>query len=344
MIDTLVGIFSWGLFFFKFDKKINNKLSNIKAFFLSFFLLLLTLFSGFVLLFGVLFLLFNQNSNSNKMSFSETKINLNADKIWNLVNNWEKSQGFQPYVKNDKLCQFAENALPNINAWTKAKYDKPEFSYFNYSWNTSYGNSEEAVLNNWVSNTATLKNLKDYYYYSCIKCKANFCVQLFMNVSSPKSYVVSEDINTPWGVAKQISDHTWTMKIGEDAQMGSPDEIFKALNYYRNNKGRSSLVWDDRLANYAKVRASYFTSIGKLDEHAGFNEYVKDPNNLRNLGFWNIGENSSFGYKVNGVHLIEWVYAGDKPHDDNQLNSGWTNVGIGVDNYQTDIIFGAHGM
>ncbi len=145
-----------------------------------------------------------------------------------------------------------------------------------------------------------------------------------------------------WGKAKQISEHSWTMKIGYDSRMATPNEIFTALNDYRIKHGRNSLSWDDRLANYAAQRAQYFTSIGDLDDHAGFNEFLKNEDNVRSLGYYWLGENSSYGYRLEGVHLIEWVYAGDQPHNDNQLNPDWTHVGVGVDGYQTDLIFAAH--
>jgi len=144
-----------------------------------------------------------------------------------------------------------------------------------------------------------------------------------------------------WGQAKQVSEHSWSMKIGLDARMATPQEIFEALNNYRQKHGRNQLAWDDRLATYAQERAAYFTQLGDLDEHKGFSDYVNNEDNLKKLGFWWVGENSSYGYRLEGVHLIEWIYAGDKPHNDNQLNPDWTHVGIGVDGNQSDIIFAA---
>ncbi len=147
-----------------------------------------------------------------------------------------------------------------------------------------------------------------------------------------------------WGIAKQISEHTWTMKIQMDSTMATPREIFDALNEYRYKKRREKLQWDDRLAEYAQSRAQFFTSNGKLDEHAGFSEYVRSIDNVKKLGFWSLGENSSFGYRMNGIHLIEWIYAGDPPHDNNQLMTEWTHVGVGVDGDQTNLIFGGNKM
>lgn len=160
---------------------------------------------------------------------------------------------------------------------------------------------------------------------------------------TPTSTVPTQD-NQEWGKATQLSEHTWTMKVGFDDNMATPLEIFEALNKYRQQHSREALTWDDRLATFAQARASTFTSLGKTDEHAGFVSYTDNIDNVKVLGFWSLGENSSYGYRLTGVHLIEWVYAGDEGHNSNQLNSAWSHVGIGVDGNQTDLIFGGNKM
>ena len=142
-----------------------------------------------------------------------------------------------------------------------------------------------------------------------------------------------------WGVAKQINEHTWTMQIENDEAMGNVQEILTALNSYRQKKGVAPLSWSDTLSVFAQSRADAFSKNGKLDAHQGFRSMM-DDNGFEKMGFNSLGENSSFGYMVSGVHLIEWVYAGDKPHDDNQLKSEWTHVGIGVSGSATDLVFG----
>jgi uncharacterized protein YkwD len=165
---------------------------------------------------------------------------------------------------------------------------------------------------------------------------------------SPTPYIASNNAvprdDGPWGIAKQLSEHTWTMKVGEDTKMATAKEVFDALNHYRIQKGSSNLTWDDKLADFALKRAQTFVSIGKLDGHAGFESYFKDEQHLKDIGFWGVGENSSYGFKMEGVHLIEWVFAGDKPHDDNQLDSSWTHVGIGVSETGVDLVFGKDKM
>lgn len=145
-----------------------------------------------------------------------------------------------------------------------------------------------------------------------------------------------------WGVSKQIEGVTYTIKVQDDNQTATAQEILDALNNYRKTHGVGVLSWDNNLANFAQSRADKFNSEQKLDNHAGFNELFKNPDNAKNIGFLRLGENSSLGFTLSGVHLIEWVYASDAPHNNNQLNSSWTHVGIGVSGNATDLVFGGN--
>jgi len=144
----------------------------------------------------------------------------------------------------------------------------------------------------------------------------------------------------PWGVAQQIDDVTWTMKVGQDEKMATPKEIWEALNEYRKVQGSQILNWDTKLADYAQSRSKYLNSKGTTDKHEGFSNFLNNEDGFNKLGFTSLGENISYGYRLNGVHTIEWMYAGDKPHNDNQLNNRWNYVGIGVDGLATCLIFG----
>lgn len=157
--------------------------------------------------------------------------------------------------------------------------------------------------------------------------------------SPTETPTVQDNAEKPWGVAKQIDEYTWTMKVANDSQMATAQETLSALNAYRQKNGKPALSWDDKLAAYAQSRVETFVSQGQTDKHAGFSDFINNQDGFSKLGFNSVGENSSFGYKLLGVHLIEWVYAGDKPHDDNQLNSAWTHVGIGIKEVATDLIF-----
>jgi uncharacterized protein YkwD len=144
----------------------------------------------------------------------------------------------------------------------------------------------------------------------------------------------------PWGIAKQVDEVTWTMKVGQDQTMATPKEILTALNIYRQRNGSQILNWDEKLTSYAQTRAIYLNGMKAVDKHKGFTDFVENQDGFNKLGFTTLGENISYGYKLNGVHIIEWMYAGDKPHNDNQLNNKWNYVGIGVDGLATCLIFG----
>lgn len=159
-------------------------------------------------------------------------------------------------------------------------------------------------------------------------------------VVKKRIYPTPTDDGTPWGVARQVGEVTWTMKIGEDEKMATAKEIWNALNNYRQSHGSQILNWDTKLADYAQNRAVYLNSIKNVDEHKGFSDFLNNKDGFNKLGFTALGENISYGFKLNGVHTIEWMYAGDKPHNDNQLDNRWNYVGIGVDGLATCLIFG----
>jgi uncharacterized protein YkwD len=154
----------------------------------------------------------------------------------------------------------------------------------------------------------------------------------------------SEKTKGVWGVAERIDEYTYTMQVEQDPVMGSAQEILTALNSYRQRHGSGPLSWDDKLADFAKSRANFFIEKNTLDSHAGFLDYVNNQDGFKKLGFYSVGENSSLGFNLTGVHLIEWVYAGDEGHNNNQLNKDWQYVGIGVNGTATDVIFAGSRM
>lgn len=153
---------------------------------------------------------------------------------------------------------------------------------------------------------------------------------------------LSEGDTFPWGIAQQIDEHTWTMKIEQDPVMSTPQELFQALNAYRQVHGSSILEWNQTLADYAQSRAQFFVDQKTLDSHAGFQNFLENEDGFNKLGFRGLGENASYGYRLSGVHLIEWIYAGDEPHNKNQLNPDWHYVGIGIVDTASCLIFGAN--
>lgn len=144
---------------------------------------------------------------------------------------------------------------------------------------------------------------------------------------------------SPYGQATKVAEHTYELKLPPDISMAGAQEIFNALNAYRQKRGIAPLAWSNTLANYAQSRADFYTSKGSLDSHAGFMDFVNNQDGFKKLGFNHIGENAAYAGPLNGTHLIEWVFAADEEHNSNQLNTEWKSVGIGVSGVATDVIF-----
>lgn len=144
---------------------------------------------------------------------------------------------------------------------------------------------------------------------------------------------------SPYGKATKIADHTYELKLPPDSSMANAQDIFLALNTYRQRMGINVLSWNATLTTYAQSRASFYTSRGSLDAHAGFMNYINNQDGFAKLGFNHLGENAAYAGPLTGQHLIEWVYASDEEHNSNQLNTDWKTVGIGVSGIATDIIF-----
>lgn len=142
-----------------------------------------------------------------------------------------------------------------------------------------------------------------------------------------------------WGVAKKIGEHTYSIKVGEDARMATAQEIVDALNVYRKTKGVGELVVDPKLAEYAQTRADFFKVQKTTDAHAGFSNYLDNEDGFNKLGFTKLGENSYYGGPLFGVHLIEWVFGASPEHNANQLESSWSYVGVGVNSTAVNLIF-----
>lgn len=145
-----------------------------------------------------------------------------------------------------------------------------------------------------------------------------------------------------WGVAEKVAgtQYGWSMKMENDFVMGNMIDIFNALNTYRLKKKKPKLSLSSSLSQFAQQRSQELNANGGVDEHVGFYSHIRNADNRRNLGFNRFGENTSCGYRMTGTHMIEWIFAGDVPHDENQLSERWSAVGIGVSGTCVSLVFG----
>jgi uncharacterized protein YkwD len=145
----------------------------------------------------------------------------------------------------------------------------------------------------------------------------------------------------PQYTAQKINDVTWKVSnIQNDSSMASPQDIYNALNAYRQEHGAQSLLWDSYLASFAQSRADLFAKNGALDSHAGFTEFMNDDG-FSKAGFNSLGENSAYlSGNMSADKIIKDIFGADSAHDGNQLDPSWTHVGVGVNGDAVNVNFG----
>lgn len=155
----------------------------------------------------------------------------------------------------------------------------------------------------------------------------------------PKIVTPKDPDSTPWGVIQKVGDHTYRIRVQNDPVMGTPEEILSALNTLRSRHNAQPLKTDPRLCDYAKSRAQHQNQLGQTDGHAGFIDFLENQDGFKKLGFARVGENSSYGYILSGVHLIEFVYMQSPEHNANQLDPAWDHACAGVAGLTTNLLF-----
>lgn len=46
------------------------------------------------------------------------QVNLDADKLFKLINEWRSSQGFKPYIKDVRLCEISNDRVDDQNKYS----------------------------------------------------------------------------------------------------------------------------------------------------------------------------------------------------------------------------------
>lgn len=275
---------------------------------------------------------------------------IDENQLFDYLNQIRADLNINPLAKSDQLCFYSQTRLNQLLA-ANGNFDQVQKPVYPQNLSAEFIATNVYDLD--IAKNKLLLLQKEHNQTADIAClkvgqsQDGYIITLVLGSSlthSPITITTNPiprltDDSTPWGQAVQIDEHTWTMKVQNDDRMSTVEELFTALNDYRRSKGVSVLTWDQKLADYADSRATYFTSIKTTDGHAGFNDFLTNQDGFNILGFNQLGENTSYGYRMLGVHLIEWIYAGDEPHDKNQRNSIWSHVGIGIDGLSTCLIF-----
>lgn len=119
------------------------------------------------------------------VSYQLSNGGLNADKLFDMSNNYRSSKGLPIFQKDDRICSLAVARAPEINAEIAenrmhAGKNSHNFPYW-FSENIISLGSEEAAFNWWINDEIHRVQIEADYKYSCVACSGFACVQEFTN-------------------------------------------------------------------------------------------------------------------------------------------------------------------
>lgn len=151
----------------------------IKIFVIAFFLIVST-FVGLGIYANV-----RNGDISFRLSPSPTPYVFSERKLWNLINDWKKTQSSEPYIEDSRLCTLAEKRLEEVKLdWTHDGFWNYKEDFIHEGLAENLGKdyeTEEEVFNAWLESPSHRRNLDYSYKYSCLRCEGNNCVHIFGN-------------------------------------------------------------------------------------------------------------------------------------------------------------------
>ena len=103
----------------------------------------------------------------------------------------------------------------------------------------------------------------------------------------------------PLAIAEKKQTVTTVYKNGYVSQ-----DVWQEINSYRQSKGLATFGQDDTLCVFAQTRIDDLKSLGKLDNHAGFNSRVREY--LEKHSFRKLAENMAQGYDSSAGVVEGW--------------------------------------
>jgi uncharacterized protein YkwD len=126
----------------------------------------------------------NYLSETNFKTPEPKVIELNADKLWTIINDWRASEGLKPFTKDPRLCDIATDRLKDGLDYHRGFLTRYRDYPYVLSENEGLDTSEESMLDGpegWLKSPPHAKALRSDWVYSCVATKGNFAVQIFSN-------------------------------------------------------------------------------------------------------------------------------------------------------------------
>lgn len=112
---------------------------------------------------------------------------LDAEKLFNLVNQTRAQAGLAPLQKNAAVCEVAHARAPEMQANVMSGNMHAGFyarkPAYQSTENIIYMRTEEEALNWWLHSPVHRSAIMGNYADSCLVCEGNTCAQIFANVN-----------------------------------------------------------------------------------------------------------------------------------------------------------------
>lgn len=110
------------------------------------------------------------------------EVKLDAEKLWQITNDWRLSEGRKPFIRDQRLCDIANGRVNDGLDSHKGLLERYSAYPYVISENLGIDISEQEMLRGWLLSTPHATALRASYKYSCIATKDNFAVQIFSNL------------------------------------------------------------------------------------------------------------------------------------------------------------------
>lgn len=116
------------------------------------------------------------------------KHTLSDEGLWNTIQEWRASNGYEPYIKDERLCQIAELRIKDLEDNYGSDFNHDNFipiansvlpDGITVSENITGATSDEEALSIWLNSPSHREALKKDWKYSCIDTQTDFAVQIF---------------------------------------------------------------------------------------------------------------------------------------------------------------------
>jgi len=114
--------------------------------------------------------------------------------LWSHIQNYKSESGLQPYIEDQKLCEYTEQRLSEMQGnYNHQGFELSSSNFMNTSGFNRAGENlasflylsnqepkEETELHRWLASPTHRENLDNpLYTHSCLRCNQLYCVQLF---------------------------------------------------------------------------------------------------------------------------------------------------------------------